>query len=222
MDVQARVVGYRVGGYAVIGFAAVILGVNVVAVSAGLPLPGAPLAEVGDFFGTSDAVGWSSSLTPLAWLLATVFGAAAVVALWHAERVWALVGFAGVLLQNATFAALVATRLALASGGDTATLWALHNGFFALNGTFLAVALVGFSVAGVRAGLIPPWHAVLGYVAAGLQFSSASLAFAVVDGHLGFLGLTGWLLWVAWLVTYGVTLLRKRSSAGVHLAVPRP
>jgi hypothetical protein len=74
----------------------------------------------------------------------------------------------------------------------------------------------------VRAGLIPTWHAVLGYVAAGLQFASASLAFAVVDGHLGFVGLAGWLLWVVWLVTYGVTLLRKKSSRGVHLAVPRP
>jgi hypothetical protein len=217
MDVQVRV-----GGYAVIGFATLIVGVNVVAVSAGLPLPGATLAEVGDFFGTSSAVGLSSALTPLAWLLATVFGASAVVALWHAERVWALTGFAGVLLQNATFAAIIATRLALTSGGDTATLWALHNGFFALNGTFLAIALVGLSVAGVRAGLIPTWHAVLGYVAAGLQFASASLAFAVVDGHLGFVGLAGWLLWVVWLVTYGVTLLRKKSSRGVHLAVPRP
>jgi hypothetical protein len=217
MDVQVRV-----GGYAVIGFATLITGVNVVAVSAGLPLPGAELAEVGEFFGTSDAVGLSSAFTPLAWLLATVFGASAVTALWHAERVWALTGFAGVLLQNATFAAIIATRLALTAGGDTATLWALHNGFFALNGTFLAVALVGLSVAGVRAGLIRPWHAVLGYVAAALQFASASLAFTVVDGNLGFVGLTGWLLWVVWLVAYGVTLLRGNSPAGVHLAGPRP
>ncbi|MBB4909403.1 hypothetical protein [Actinophytocola algeriensis] len=217
MDVQVRV-----GGYAVIGFAAVIVAANVVAVSAGLPLPGAELAEVRDFFGASDAVGLSSAFTPLAWLLATVFGASAVTALWHAERVWALTGFAGVLLQNATFAALIATRLALTSGGDTATLWALHNGFFALNGTFLATALVGLSVAGVRAGLIRPWHAGLGYVAAALQFASASLAFTVVDGNLGFVGLAGWVLWVVWLVGYGVTLLRRNFPSRVHLAGPRP
>ena len=217
MDVQVKV-----GGYAVIGFATVIVGANVVAVSAGMPLPGAGLAEVGDFFGSSDAVGLSSAFTPLAWLLATVFGASAVTALWHAERVWALTGFAGVLLQNATFAALIATRLALTSGGDTATLWALHNGFFALNGTFLAIALVGLSVAGVRAGLVRPWHALLGYLAAGLQFASATLAFTVVDGNLGFLGLAGWVLWVVWLVAYGVQLIGTSSRAGVHLAAPRP
>lgn len=217
MDVQVRV-----GGYAVIGFATVIVGANVVAVSGGMPLPGADLAEVRDFFGTSPSVGLSSAFTPLAWLLATVFGASAVAALWHAERVWALTGFAGVLLQNATFAGLVATRLALTSDGDTATLWALHNGLFALNGTFLAVALVGLSVAGARAGLIRPWHAVLGHVAAGLQFASASLAFTVIDGNLGILGLTGWLLWVVWLVAYGVTLLRGKFSGDVHVAGARP
>lgn len=210
------------GGYAVIGFAAVIVGANVVAVRAGLPLPGASLADVGDFFATSAAVGLSSALTPLAWLLATIFGASAVTALWHAERVWALTGFAGVLLQNATFAAVIATRLAMTAGGDTATLWALHNGFFALNGTFLAIALIGLSVAGARAGLLRPWHAVLGYVAAGLQFASASLAFTVVGGNLGFVGLAGWVLWVGWLVAYGVTLLRRNLPGRVHLAGPRP
>ncbi len=206
MDVQARV-----GGVAVIGFAAVIVGANVIAVSGGLPLPGADMAEVGDFFGTSPAAALSSAFTPLAWLLATVFGASAVTALWRADRMWALVGFAGVLLQNATFAAIVATRLALTSVADEA-LWALHNGFFALNGTFLAIALVGLSIAGSRAGLVRPWHATVGYVAAASQFTSASLAFAVVDGELGFVGLAGWGLWVVWLVAYGVVLLRGSGA----------
>ncbi|MFI7677506.1 hypothetical protein [Actinophytocola sp. NPDC049390] len=209
MDVQSRV-----GGVAVIGFAAVIVGANVIAVSGGLPLPGAGMAEVGDFFGTSSAAALSSAFTPLAWLLVTVFGASAVAALWRADRVWALVGFAGVLLQNATFAAIIATRLALTSVTDDA-LWALHNGFFALNGTFLAIALVGLSIAGTRAGLVRPWHATVGYAAAALQFTSASLAFAVVDGDLGFVGLTGWGLWVVWLVAYGVVLLRG-SDTRVH------
>lgn len=206
MDVQTRV-----GGIAVIGFAAVIVGANVIAVGGGLPLPGADMAEVGDFFGTSPAAALSSAFTPLAWLLATVFGASAVTALWRADRMWALVGFAGVLLQNATFAAIVATRLALTSVADEA-LWALHNGFFALNGTFLAIALVGLSIAGARAGLVRPWHATVGYVAAALQFASASLAFAVVDGELGFVGLAGWGLWVVWLVAYGVVLLRRSGA----------
>jgi hypothetical protein len=176
MDVQTKP-----NGTSVLAFAALIVGANVIALSDGLPLPGADMADVGAFFGSSPAAALSSAFVPLAWLAVTVFGASAVAALWHVERMWALVGFAGVLLQNATFAAIIATRLALTSVVDDA-LWALHNGFFALNGTFLAMAMIGFSVAGVRAGLIRPWHAYLGYTAAALQFASATLAFAVVDG----------------------------------------
>lgn len=202
MDVQTKTIGTSV-----LAFAALIVGANVIAVSDGLPLPGAAMTDVEAFFGSSPAAALSSAFVPLAWLAATVFGAGAVVALWRAERVWALVGFAGVLLQNATFAAIIATRLALTTVADDA-LWALHNGFFALNGTFLATAMIGFSAGGVRAGLIRPWHAYLGYTAAALQFASASLAFAVVDGELGFAGLAGWVLWVVWLVAYGVVLLR--------------
>ena len=208
----------KLGGKSVIAFAALIAGANVIAVSGGLPLPGADMADVGAFFGSSPTAALSSALVPLAWLAVTVFGASAVAALWHAERVWALVGFAGVLLQNATFAAIIATRLALTSVVDDA-LWALHNGFFALNGTFLAVAMIGFSVGGVRAGLIRPWHACLGYTAAALQFASATLAFAVVGGQLGFVGLAGWVLWVVWLVAYGVALLRG-SGRRVDVAQP--
>lgn len=215
MDVQAKV-----GGVAVIGFATLIVGANVIAVGGGLPLPGADMAQVRDFFGTSAAVGLSSAFVPLAWLCATVFCASAVATLWHAERMWSLVGFAGVLLQNATFAAIIATRLALTSEVDSA-LWALHNGFFALNGTFLAIALVGLSVAGHRAGLIRRWHAMLGYVAAVLQFVSASLAFAVVDGELGFVGLAGWVLWVVWLVAYGVALFRGAPAGPAANPSPR-
>lgn len=213
MDMQIKA-----GGTSVIAFATLIVGANLIAVSDGLPLPGADMADVGAFFGSSPAAAVSSAFVPLAWLAATVFGASAVVRLWHAERMWALVGFAGVLLQNATFAAIVATRLALTTVVDDA-LWALHNGFFALNGTFLAIALIGFSVGGVRAGLIRPWHAYLGYTAAALQFASATLAFAVVDGQLGFVGLAGWVLWVVWLVAYGVVLLRG-SGRRVDAAQP--
>lgn len=208
----------KVGGTSVIAFAALIVGANLIAVSDGLPLPGADMADVAAFFGSSPAAALSSAFVPLAWLAATVFCASAVVRLWHAERVWALVGFAGVLLQNATFAAIVATRLALTTVADDA-LWALHNGFFALNGTFLAIAMIGFSVGGARAGLIRPWHAYLGYTGAALQFASATLAFAVVDGRLGFVGLAGWVLWVVWLVAYGVVLLRG-SGRRVDAAQP--
>ena len=203
------------GGLAGIGFAATIVLANVVAVPAGLPLTGSDIAAVDAFFGThGTAVGVSSALTPLAWVFATVFGAGVVAATPHRDA-WSLAGFGGLLMQNATFAGIVAIRLALAGTPDRAALWALHDALFTLNGTFLALALAGLSVGGHRAGLVRRWQVTLGLAAAALLFASATLTPAVVDhaGPLGLLGLAGWLMWVVWLAAYGVTLQQRPAPA---------
>lgn len=210
----------RVSGLAALGFAFLIVAGNVVLVPAGLPRTGAGTREVEGFFRAhGDLVGVGSTVTPVAWVLATLFGAGAVRVLWPSERdrgeAWALLGFAGLVLQNAVFAGIVAIRLALAStaaagAGAAGGLWALHDALFTLNGTFLAVALVGLSVAGLRAGLIRPWHGGWGLVSATLLSCSAVLTPLVMDhvGPLGLLGLVGWLMWVVWIVVYGVVLMR--------------
>lgn len=214
----------RVSGLAALGFAFLIVAGNVVLVPAGLPRTGSGIGEVDGFFRAhGDLVGLGSALTPAAWILATLFGAGAVRVLWRSERdrgeAWALLGFAGLLLQNAVFAGVIAIRLALASTATDGTgtdpgLWALHDALFTLNGTFLALALVGLSVGGLRAGLIRPWHGRWGLVAAGLLFGSAVLAPLVIDhtGPLGLLGLVGWLMWVVWIVVYGVVLMRRAPA----------
>ncbi len=208
----------RSGGLAGVGFATLIVLCNVILVPAGLPTTGTDTAAVIDFFGSNGgAVGVATALTPLAWALATLFGAAAVAALWRTEPGWALVGFAGILLQNGAFAGVMAIRLALSATADhvvTPGLWALHDALFTLNGTFLALALIGLSVAGRRAGLIRPWHAWLGLVAAALLFTSATLAPLAIDhsGPWGLLGLGGWLLWVVWIAYYGVVLTRAAPA----------
>jgi hypothetical protein len=214
----------RVSGLAALGFAFLIVAGNVLLVPAGLPRTGAGIGEVDGFFRAHpDLVGLGSALTPASWTLATLFGAGAVRVLWQSERergeAWALLGFAGLVLQNAVFAGVIAIRLALAStaadgvGADT-SLWALHDALFTLNGTFLALALVGLSVGGLRAGLIRPWHGRWGLVAAALLFGSAVLAPLVIDhtGPLGLLGLVGWLMWVVWIVVYGVVLMRRAPA----------
>ncbi|MFF3442757.1 hypothetical protein [Streptosporangium sp. NPDC002721] len=226
----------RITGIAALGFAATIVLANAIMVPAGLPLTGAEVGEVGAFFGTEgEVVAVASALTPAAWLLATLFGAGAVSALRCSERdrgeAWSLLGFTGLALQNVTFAAVIAIRLALTStaGGDGATagsapggvtggLWALHDALFTLNGTFLALALLGLSVAGLRAGLVRPWHGTLGLASAALLFGSATLTPLVVDhaGPLGLLGLAGWLMWVVWIVAYGVTLIRLNPASRRH------
>ncbi|MCM2387949.1 2-oxoglutarate/malate transporter [Streptomyces albipurpureus] len=216
----------RISGFAALGFAGLITLGNVIAVPAGLPAAGSDtdLDEISAFFAEQSAiVGASSALTPAAWVLATLFGAGVVSVLWRAElhrrEAWSLVGFAGLILQNAAFSGLIAIRLALTSTADdgtaaVVTLWALYEALFALNGTFLALALIGLSVGGRRAGLSRPRHARLGLVSAALLFLSATLTslFIGQESLFGLLGLAGWLLWVAWITAYGITLIRLGSS----------
>lgn len=214
-------------GLAAIGFAVTIILVNVILVPAGLPLTGAGIGQAEAFFTTEGGVvAAASALTPTAWLLATVFGAGAVSALRRSERdrgeAWSLIGFTGLALQNATFAAVTATRLAMSSAatdGNPATsgLWPLHDALFTLNGTFLALALIGLSIAGLRAGLIRPWHGAIGLTSAVLLFTSATLTPLIIDHEspLGLLGLVGWLLWVGWILAYGTTLIRLSRSPSV-------
>jgi hypothetical protein len=228
MNTEATMGFSRITGIAALGFALTIVLANAIMVPAGLPLTGAEIGEVTAFFGTEgDIVAIASALTPAAWLLATLFGAGALTALRRSERgrgeAWSLLGFTGLALQNATFAAVVATRLALTStaardSATTAGLWVLHDALFTLNGTFLALALLGLSVAGLRAALIRPWHGALGLASAALLFGSATLTPLVIDhaGPLGLLGLAGWLMWVAWIVAYGITLIRLNPASLSH------
>jgi hypothetical protein len=233
MDVKLNMAGTRrpfnrIAGIGAIGFAAVILLVNaLVLVPAGLPSTGSEIRDVVTFFGhQGTAVGIGHAFTPLAWTLSTVFAAGAVAAAWDSERsrgeAWALVGFTGVITQNVAVAVVTAIRLALADvsaatdGGTVAGLWSLHEALFTLNGTFLALALVGLSISGVRSGLIGAWHATLGLAAAALQLTSATITPLVMEhgGLLGLVGLASWLMWVAWLVFYGVALIRLAPGQG--------
>ncbi|GIE93028.1 hypothetical protein [Paractinoplanes rishiriensis] len=173
----------KLGGLAALGFATTIVVANLIAIPAAPAFPGA-----------------SAALTPLAWLCATVFGAAAVAVL--GPSLWPLVGFAGLLLQNATFAGVIALRLALTES-TTPALQAAHDALFTLNGTFLAVALLGLSLV----SFVPRWQCTLGLTAAALLFTSATITPLAGDG-VAMLGLVGWLLWVAWLVAYGWRLLQ--------------
>nr|WP_042180763.1 hypothetical protein [Kibdelosporangium sp. MJ126-NF4]CEL14570.1 hypothetical protein [Kibdelosporangium sp. MJ126-NF4]CTQ88935.1 hypothetical protein [Kibdelosporangium sp. MJ126-NF4] len=205
----------QVSGAAGLGFAILIVVGNAIVVPAGLPVPGTDFGEVSEFFthhGT--AVGLASALGPVTWLLATLFGAGAVAALWTSERGWALAGFGGLLLQNGAFMLVIASRLASASATPDRALLAFHDALFTLNGTFLATAMIGLSMAGLRSGLTRRWHSTLGFVSAGLMLTSATLTPLVIDeeGPLGLIGLTGWVIWVIWIGTYGVTLIRLRPQ----------
>jgi hypothetical protein len=200
-----------------IGFVVVALVVNVAYVRARLPLPvsGQSLAEVTDAFAAiGGALKRPSVLAPASWLFLTVFAAGLFSELWRGGAgPWALVGFAGVLLQNATFTVVEALRFGMASAaahgrGSVAGLWGLSNVLFGFNQLFLAMALLGFTAAGD--GLVAGWHALLGYVSAALLFVSSSAGPYNFDGtnRISLVGLVGWLGWATWIVTFSVVLLR--------------
>ncbi|CAM3631769.1 hypothetical protein [Isoptericola cucumis] len=202
-------------GASAIAFAAIITGLNGLLVPAGAPTPGAGASEAVSFYEGSALVLWAGSSIPLAWVFSTLFAAGALSRVRGAAgRPWGLVGFAGVVAQNVTFTVVIGVRLAMSSaeeheGADL--LWNLHEALFGLNGTFLALAMVGFSLAGRAGGVIGRFHARIGLTGAVLQIVSACLTPVVMGGNgaAGLVGLSGWLLWVGWLVVYGIRLLPR-------------
>lgn len=223
---SVKSLGSRPTGAAAIGFALLILTGNLVLVPAGMPAPGSSTAEAIDYFtGAGSTIGPVAAFVPAAWVLATVFGAGATAAALRSAGPdaagWAYTGFAGILLQNLTFTAVIALRLAMAAVADPrdiAPLWALHEALFGLNGTFLALAMIGLGTAGYAGGLFGRGQLLAGLAAAALQFTSAALTPLVTNGYsgLGLFGLTGWLLWVGWLIGYGIALLRRPEKDPAH------
>ena len=214
-----------ISGASAIGFAAMIAGLNAILVPAGAPTPGAGAAEAVNYYEGSALMLWAGSLIPLAWVFSTLFAAGALSRFrGTASQPWGLVGFGGVLAQNVTFTIVIGLRMAMSSAGEhegADLLWNLHEALFGLNGTFLALAMVGFSLAGRASRVIGSFHAGIGFTGAGLQIVSACLTPVVMGGNsaAGLFGLTGWLLWVGWLIVYGVRLLRSDRESGIGGAV---
>lgn len=205
-----------------LGFVLVGLVVNVIYVRARLPLPVAGKSlepATDDFANVGDALKKPSIVVPAAWLFLTVFAAGLLSALWQPDteqRMWALVGFGGVLMQNATFSVLEALRFGLAAAarrdrGSMAGLWSFSNVLFGFNQVFLAAALLGFTAAGTGAEFIPVWLTILGYVSAALLFTAAALSPYNAGGtsRFGPVGLVGWLGWITWIASHSVILIIK-------------
>lgn len=207
----------RLSGAAGLGFVALLIVANLILTSAGFPTPSdaVDVDQVGRIFAAEPgALRLASALLPAAWLLATVFAAGVVATSWTG-RAWSLVGLAGVVMQCAVFTGVEASRLALWSAAAHAPaavpgLWGLHNALFGFNQVFLATALLGLSIGGAQAGIISRWHAGVGLTGAALLFASATASPYGIDepNPLALLGLAGWLLWLAWIVTFSVTLIR--------------
>ena len=224
---------HRVGGLAGLGFLVLVGSANIILGVAGQPSPGASPAEVNEFFASSGAaVGAASSIATLVWICLALFAGGIVARLRQKapDRVesWPLVGLGAAFMQNTIFSMVVACQIVLStadlSSESASALWQLHNALFTLNGTSLALVLLSFSIAGLRAGLIRRWHGTLGLVAAAtLALSSFLTPIHIDGGPLILVGLAGFLMWLVWIATYSITLLREdRVAPETVEAAPAP
>lgn len=212
---------HLVGGIGGLAFVATVIAQNVIR-GASAPAFNADAPTVTQFYathGTSTAV--LSALFPLGAVgLALFIGALGSRLAATPFRAPALAGFLGVAGIVATYAMTVATDVALggyvgrgaADPGVVGALWVTHNAVFGVLLVSIAVALAGLSVAASAAGLVAgAWKAAgtLGAVAL-LVVGAATPALLDGSGILA-LGLAGFLVWVVFVVTAAVALLRLRS-----------
>jgi len=212
----------RVAGWAGLGFATSVIIANLVtAVTGQPPGVGAGPDEVTAFFAEhGDAARVSSGIAPIAWMFLSVFAAGMFARLWKLEQprgeAWSLVGLVGAGLLIAFFGTVISSQIALVDGAG-ADLWSLHNATFGVNAVGISIAVTGFSMAGLRTGVLRPWHAYVGLASGLLSLAGAATApWSATDAAtaLSGLGFAGFGLWILWVVTSALRLLRTR--AGLH------
>lgn len=151
--------------------------------------------------------------------LATFLGGAMRRLAASARPAAAYTGFVGAAGVVALFSVVVASEQAIsviAHGSDpdlgaVSALWALHNSVFTVLMLFVGVALLGLGRAGVAAGITPrafEWLAPLGTA---LLAIAAAAGPGIAAGELGGLfavGLVGFAIWLAFLLTTGRRLVR--------------
>lgn len=188
----------------------------------GMPLPGAPLDAVLAFYSgkaghIAIACGWVAVNIPLL----ITFGAAVSRRMERAAPLAARVGFGGVVLLAAAFAATtwlqatLATRASsLATAGQLGLVWDLHGAAFSTSAIALSVALGAFSVGALREGTVPRWTAIVGLAGAASLVVSGTLIVGTGSGGIGiFFQLAGFAAWVVWLVTASVRLYRVPATS---------
>lgn len=136
------------------------------------------------------------------------------------DAVWARLGMIGALLIFPTFGFVVVNRLVLLVGTDeiigtpelVTLVWRFEMAAFLINALPIAVAILGFGVAGARAGLLPAWFRIWAPIAAGVGVLAAATAIIGLEGApTGYAGIVPFLTWMALLLTAAVRQLRSAS-----------
>jgi hypothetical protein len=214
-DVRARL-----AGAGALGFVGLVVVQNALRGSAA-PQPGATTEEVTTYF--VDHRGLTTLLVGTFVLgmvsLGLFVGGTARRLVASARSGWATTGLVGVGAIVTLFAGVVGTEQALAvvaagpdpDAGAVQALWALHNSLFSANFAFIGLALLGLARAGVAAGITPKVVGRLAPVGAALLgISTVSGPFIANGEAMPFfaLGGLGFLVWLAFLTTTGLRLVR--------------
>jgi len=209
----------RLAGTGGLVFAAVLVADNIIRASA----PGfdAAPAQVSAYFLDHRA----AALVPLGLIPVgfTLFLFAA--GLWararqEESRWWAGVGVLGAATIAALFAIVNITEIVLtakaaqlaSSPAVVQALWTLRAAAFGLDMAAVGVALIGLSRAAAAMRLIPSWLALTAWPGAACLLTASVFTVALADGGPWLaLGIAGFIVWVVFLITASVSLLRGRQ-----------
>ncbi len=209
----------RLAGAGGLVFAAILVADNAIRASA----PGfdAAPAQVSAYFLDHRA----AALVPLglfpAGLTLFLFAAGLRARASQESRWWASVGVLGAATIAALFAivniaeiVLTAKAAQLASSPAVVqALWTLRAAAFGLDLAAIAVALVGLSRAAAAMRLIPSWLALAAWPGAVCLLTAATFTVALADGGPWLaVGLIGFIVWIVFVITASVSLLRGRQN----------
>lgn len=218
---DAKVRPGLLGGIGGLVFAGAVIAQN--AIRSAFPMNDATTEEVmryyADHRGATIAL---SVLFPIGLVSLVAFLGTVVARVIHgAGRPAAFAGVFGAAAIIATFTLVTSSDVAIAAyihrGAAEASvvegLWVLHNAVFGFLMASVGIALAGLSTAAARSGLLSRRWAVAGPLGATLMVVAAATTPAMVDGSATlFVGLAGFLVWVAFVIRTGVALLRSQES----------
>lgn len=211
----------RLAGIGALGFASLVITTNIL--QGATPAMDADAAEVVTYLTDNRAQSvFATAAFAVGALFLLTFASAFYGRLKAAgaeeDRVWARLGAMGALLILPTFGFVVVTRLVLLVGTDeiigspelVTLVWRLEMAAFLVNTLPIAAAVLGFGVAGARAGLLPRWFGPWAPVAAAAGVLAAATAIVGLEGSpFGFAGLVPFATWMVLLLTAGVRQLRS-------------
>ena len=208
------------GGVGGLVFAGAVLIQN--AIRSGFPTPDATAEEVMRYY--ADHRGATIALAVLFPVglvgLTTFLGTVISRVVRGAGRTAALAGAFGAAAIIGTFTIVTAADVAIAGyihrgAADAAVvdgLWVLHNAVFGFLLAAIGIALGGLSIAASKSGLLSKRWAVAGPIGAALLVAGAATTPAIVDGSATFfIGVAGFVVWLAFVVRTSVALLRSRE-----------